>query len=64
VVDEKGVFLGAIDYQTIRRLEQEIIKPPQQSPLNETTAAMGELFWVGFSGLVKGAATAISRFQE
>ena len=64
VVDEKGIFLGAIDYQTIRRLEQEIIKPPHQSPLNETAAAMGELFWVGFSGLVKGAASALSRLQE
>jgi hypothetical protein len=64
VVDEKGVFLGAIDYQTIRRLEQEIIKPLHQSPLNETVAAMGELFWVGFSGLVKGTVSAISRLQE
>ena len=64
VVDEKGIFLGAIDYQTIRRLEQEITKPPHQSPLNETSAAMGELFWVGLSGLVKGAASAISRLQE
>ena len=64
VVDEKSIYLGAIDYQTIRRLEQEIIKPPHQSPLNETAAAMGELFWVGLSGLVKGAASAISRTQE
>jgi magnesium transporter len=64
VVDEKGIFLGAIDYQTIRRLEQEIIKPIHQSPLNETAVAMGELFWVGLSGLVKGAASAISRLQE
>lgn len=64
VVDEKGIFLGAIDYQTIRRLEQEIIKPPQQSPLNQTATAIGELFWVGLSGLLKGATSALGRLQE
>ena len=64
VVDEKGIFLGAIDYRTIRRLEQDIIKPAHHSPLNETAAAMGELFWVGLSGFVKGAASALSRLKE
>ena len=60
----KGIFLGAIDYQTIRRLEQETFKELHKSPLNETATAMGELFWVGLSGLLKGAASALSRLKE
>jgi len=64
VTDKEGIFLGAIDYQTIRRLEQETIKPLHRNPLNETTAAMGELFWMGLSGLLKGAASAISSTEE
>ena len=64
VVDEKGIFLGAIDYQTVRRLEQETIRPSHKNPLSETAAAMGELFWVGLSGLVKGVTSGTSGFQE
>jgi hypothetical protein len=64
VTDEEGIFLGAIDYQTIRRLEQDIKKPAHRNSLNETTAAMGELFWIGLSGLLKGAASAIGPTEE
>ena len=64
VVDEKGVFLGAIDYKTIRRIEIEADKTLAHSPLNQTVAAIGELFWVGLSGLVKGVASAVTPRKE
>jgi magnesium transporter len=64
VTDKEGIFLGVIDYQTIRRLEQDTIKPLHRNPQKETTAAMGELFWIGLSGLLKGAASAICSTEE
>ncbi len=60
VVDEDSRLLGAIRYQTLRRLEREASdRSPDASLL--TARALGELFQIGATGIVSGvAATAAS----
>lgn len=66
VVDEDGRLLGAIRYQTLRRLEREASdRSPDPSLL--TARALGELFQLGATGVVAGvaaAATAADRLDE
>lgn len=58
VVDEDDRLLGAIRYQTLRRLEREAARV-SPLPANLTAGALAELFQLGTSGLVAGlAATA------
>lgn len=55
VVDEEGRLLGAIRYQTLRRLEREASdRAPGSSLL--TARALGELFQLGATGIVSGVA--------
>jgi Mg/Co/Ni transporter MgtE len=61
VVDESGIFLGAIDYRTLRRLESDNQDRLRPKPLNSTGSALAELYWVGLSGLIKGAASVVNR---
>lgn len=57
VVDEDGHLLGAIRYQTLRRLEREAAdRSPDPSLL--TARALGELFQLGATGVVAGVAAA------
>lgn len=59
VVDEDARLVGAIRYQTLRRLEQESgERTPDVSGL--TARALGELFQVGTTGLVAGVAATAS----
>jgi len=59
VVDEEQRLLGAIRYQTLRRLEQESgERAPDASVL--TARALGELFQIGTTGLVAGVAATAS----
>ena len=57
VVDESNRFLGAIRYQTLRRLEREAVGRGED-PAMVTARALGDLFRVGTAGLVAGVATA------
>jgi len=57
VVDQKGVFLGLISYQTIRRLEDDVQESARSRPLYDAGKALGELYWVGMSAFFKGAAS-------
>jgi magnesium transporter len=58
VADEKGIFLGVIDYKVLRRIEQKSLE--SKSVLsNRTDAALVELYWVGLSGLVNWALSGI-----
>jgi magnesium transporter len=59
VVDPKGGFLGLISYQTVRHLENEFQKISPDSPLSDAGKALGELYWVGMSAFIKGAASFI-----
>ncbi len=55
VVDDDGIFLGVIDYQTLRRLELELqgVKPVE--PSQDTGRVLGELYWIGLAAFFKGA---------
>jgi Mg/Co/Ni transporter MgtE len=55
VVDERGLFLGALRAERLRRLAQETQRGRSQAG-TETVAALGELYWLGLSGLFTGLA--------
>jgi magnesium transporter len=55
VVDEEGRLLGAIRYQTLRRLEREA-SDRGPDPARLTAGALAELFELGTTGLVAGIA--------
>lgn len=54
VVDERGTYLGAVRYATLRRLEAELLRARDAG--GPTVNALGELFWAGMSGLLDGMA--------
>lgn len=57
VVDDQGRLLGAVRYQTFRRLEAaDSDRAP--GPL-VTVMALGELYWLGASGFLKGLAGSV-----
>ncbi len=59
VVDEEDRLLGAIRYQTLRRLEREATgRDPNPAML--TARALGELFQLGTTGMVAGVAATAS----
>ena len=59
VVDENGVFLGAVSYQTLRKLENEVKEIRPTTHVDDAGKALGELYWLGISAFLKGAAVAI-----
>lgn len=56
VVDEADRLLGAIRYQTFRRLEREAAGGGR-TPAATTALALGELYHLGLAGFVEGLAT-------
>jgi len=52
VVDDSGVFLGAIEYRTLRQLERAAgdIHPPRRK--EDIASAFGDLFWSGLSAFI------------
>jgi magnesium transporter len=60
VVDENGIFMGLIGYQTIRRLEYEIGSASQAVSTVDAGRALGELYWIGLSAFLKGAFTMVN----
>lgn len=63
VIDDERRLLGAIRYQTLRRLEREAAdRTPDPSLL--TARALGELFQLGTTGLVAGVAVTASGEAE
>ena len=63
VVDEESRLLGAIRYQTLRRLEREAMRV-DDDPAHLTARALGELFRVGTAGLIAGVAEAGRSAEE
>jgi hypothetical protein len=62
VTDDAGHLVGAIRYQTIRRLESAVDDTRGARNTSETVGALGELFQLGMAGFVEGvAATAAPR---
>lgn len=64
VVDEKGILLGAIDYQSLRQLELEQRGRREIDPGKLAGLALGELYWLGLSGLARAGASALQREKE
>ena len=61
VVDDKGVFLGAIEHRTLRRLAVKELDRKDEDAVRSAGSALGELFWIGMSGLFSGAMYAVKR---
>lgn len=59
VVDEGGVYLGALRYRTLRRLEEELRGPAPDT--GATARALGDLFRTGASAMVEAVASTPSR---
>lgn len=59
VVDENGLFLGAIGYHTLRRLEGEADEIRVVDPGKTAGSALGELYRIGLAGLLKSAISAV-----
>jgi magnesium transporter len=56
VVDTGGALLGALRYETFRALERART-PSEGSSTVQTALELGELFWIGFGGLLSGLAS-------
>lgn len=54
VVDDKGIFLGAVKYDVLRRLERSLDMQSPERRLVESLLSFGELYWVGLVGLLEG----------
>ena len=64
IVDDKGVFLGALGYQTLRRLEQEEKQAPRGDSGAEAGTALAELYHIGVAGLLKWIASTAESPKE
>lgn len=53
VVDDRGVLVGAIRYETARRIESELGKAVKQSDVSQTAGALGQLYAIGALGMVE-----------
>jgi len=60
VVDDAGVFLGAIRYETLRRLEDESAANRQTQNAVATLLSVGELYWTGLSHILAGLVAALT----
>lgn len=60
VVDDAGVFVGAIRYETLRRLEDTSrVGGQEKGPLG-AFLALGEFYWIGLSGMLSGIVSAVA----
>jgi magnesium transporter len=53
VVDENGVFLGAIRYETLRRLEGQRGVMVESRQAVSLVLALGELYWTAMDGMLR-----------
>ena len=60
VVDEAGVFLGALRYETIRKLEDDAADGGQPVDALSTVVTFGELCWVGITGVFVDLAATVA----
>jgi magnesium transporter len=61
VADKKGIFLGAIGYTTLRFLEREAEQWKAAQTKYDAGIALGELYWIGVSSFLKGAAFIVNK---
>ena len=61
VVDENGLFIGALRHKNLRRLISQSGDPHPEEGVRSTGEALGELFQIGLAGLARGATGRTSR---
>jgi magnesium transporter len=59
VVDKSETFLGAIRYETMRRIERELGRHAREGDPHATAAALGELYGLGVAGIAELASAAV-----
>ena len=59
VVEDKGLLLGAVRYKILKRIEKEAGKSRLPHEAISTGVALGDLFQLGFSGLIRSATTSL-----
>ena len=64
VTDDEGMFQGVVRYQTVARLREEQAEESGTDDILETALALGELYWMGLSGVVDGFAGRKDRETE
>jgi len=62
VVDINNVFLGIVERDKVRRRTQ--IKNRDRRQLHQTSAALGDLFQIGLSSLLKGTADVLWNYKD
>lgn len=61
VVDEDSALVGAIRYQTFRKLDDDAREGARGTDASAAVFALGELYWLGLSGLLDGLASVVKR---
>ena len=56
VTDDDGQFQGVVRYQTVAKLREEAAGESAAEGLLDTALALGELYWMGLSGVLDGIA--------
>ena len=64
VVDENGLFIGALRHKNLRRLISQSGDLHPEEGVRSTGEALGELFQIGLAGLTRGATGSASRGTE
>jgi hypothetical protein len=60
VVDSANLLLGAIAHGTVRAIfEEDVLGRPSRADAVTTVFALGELYWLGLSGVLDGVASAV-----
>jgi magnesium transporter len=59
VVDRDATFVGAVRYQTLRALEDAAGQRAAGRDAVAAAFALGELYWLGLTGVLEGVASAI-----
>jgi magnesium transporter len=60
VVDPGHLLVGAISHATVRAiLEEDALRRPSRAEAVTTVFALGELYWLGLSGVLDGVASAV-----
>ena len=57
VVDEHGVFVGAIRHRVVRRMQTGGARP---GAAGETMLSLAELYWIGIGGMLRGLTGAVA----
>ena len=61
VVDADGRLIGAIRYETLRRLEEGQTSATNPNPLLSTAMSLGELYWFSLRGILTGVGDLAAR---